>query len=279
MTAEISITSPPSTDGATQTRSFGVSVTAPDGIGLFQTELTASVDATQNGSFRELTSKRFSVGGGETDTTTVTTFIGVKPPYDLRVTATFTGSDGDTTTTEQTTTVGGSPIGGDTASVSTDTAGDTVGETGTDSESADTGVNIPTRGDAASITPRIGPVEPITLTAEYQLPWDRDNNQTACGQTIQTQNGDFNWRVVFNAIVTVSQLDELRTLRNSASDVETRTAAFGIKSVNFDQLNINRSDEPSVIEVDGTVEPLYEIQLQTKELGADDGEGLLGSNT
>jgi hypothetical protein len=128
--------------------------------------------------------------------------------------------------------------------------------------------------NAVEITPRIGDVEPIVMEAEYQLPWERDANQTACGQTIQRQNGDLDWRIVFRGVVTLSQLDSLRDLRSNSGEVETRTAAFGVKIVTFDELRVTRADEESVGNVDGTVEPLYAFQLQTKEL--EDDEGLFG---
>lgn len=129
-----------------------------------------------------------------------------------------------------------------------------------------------TNVDATNITPRIGDVEPIVVEAEYQLPWQRTSNQTACGQTIQRQNGDFDWRIVFRGVVTLSQLDALRDLRTQSGAVQTRTAAFRRKKVTFDELRVTRADQESVGSVDGITEPLYSFQLQTKEL--DDDEGL-----
>lgn len=126
-----------------------------------------------------------------------------------------------------------------------------------------------------NITPRIGPVEPIVMEAKYSLPWQRDTNQTACGETIQNQNGDLDWRIVFRGVVSRSQLQELTSLRDSSGSVETRTAAYGVKTVVFDELQVTRADEQSVGEIDGEVEPLYDFQLQTKELDDDDG-GLFG---
>jgi len=129
--------------------------------------------------------------------------------------------------------------------------------------------------DRTEITPRIGPVEPLVLEAKYQLPWKRERNQTACGKVIQRQNGDFNWRVVFSGVLTWSQLDALTALRSESGRVETRTAAFGTKTVVFDELSVTRADEESVGAVDDTPEPLYSFQLQTKELD-DEDDGLFG---
>lgn len=131
-----------------------------------------------------------------------------------------------------------------------------------------------TNADPTEITPRVGPVEPIVMEAEYQLPWQRDSNQTACGQTIQRQNGDLDWRIVFRGVVTLSQLDALRGLRSNSGEVQTRTAVFGVKVVTFDELRVTRADEESVGSVEGNTEPLYSFQLQTKEL--EDDEGLFG---
>lgn len=120
-----------------------------------------------------------------------------------------------------------------------------------------------------SVTPRIGPVEPITMKCDYQLPWNRQSNQTACGTTIQYQAGDLNWRIVIDGVLTIDQFRELESLRGTQG-VEVRTAEFGIIEITFDQLNVTRNDEPSEAEVDGEVQPLLEFQLQTKELDQDE---------
>jgi len=267
MAGEISISERPRTDGATQTRSVGVSVTTPTVAPSYQVTVDLSIDATQNGSFRELKSATETYEAGSDGSISFTPFIGVKPPYDLRATATFQPTVGGVQqdTAVETITVDGSQI---------------PSRGGVSAADFDLAANEPSvrGGDPADVTPRIGPVEPIVQTAEYQLPWDRDNNQTACGQTIQTQNGDFNWRIVFSGVITLSQLDELRSLRNNASKVETRSAVFGVRSVDFDQLNVTRSSDPSVINVDGSAEPLYEFQLQTKELDEQTDSGLFGGN-
>jgi len=120
-----------------------------------------------------------------------------------------------------------------------------------------------------NVTPRIGPIEPITMKCDYQLPWNRQSNQTACGTTIQYQAGDLNWRIVIDGVLTIDQFRELESLRGTES-VEVRTAEFGIIEITFDQLNVTRNDEPSEAEIDGEVKPLLEFQLQTKELDQDE---------
>lgn len=268
MPASVSITNPPSTDGATQTRAITVSLTAPSVATRYDADISLRIDATQNGSFRTLDDVSTAYESGESVTLPFQQFIGAQPPYGLRATVTFTptAGGGESVTVADTIVVGGES--------DVPTPDELVlGDFDVDAETA-----AVRGGDATEVTPRIGPVEPIILDAEYQLPWDRDNNQTACGQTIQTQNGDFNWRIVLSGVVTLSQLDALRGLRDDSSAVETRTAMFGVREVNFDQLNVTRPQSPSVIRVDGEVEPIYEIQLQTKELDERTDNGLFGDN-
>ncbi|TKX58901.1 hypothetical protein EXE44_04980 [Halorubrum sp. SS7] len=266
MPATISITNPPSTDGATQTRTVTVSLTAPSQASAYDATVELRIDATQNGSYRELDAVTTSYQRGESVTLPFQQFIGAQPPYGLRAKATFTPPNGDAVVVRDTIVVGG---GSDVP---------TPDELSAEDFDVDPQTAAVRGGDATDVTPRIGDVEPIILDAEYQLPWDRDNNQTACGQTIQNQNGDFNWRIVLSGVVSLSQLDAIRAMRGDASGVETRTAMFGIREVNFDQLNVTRSENPSVINMGGEVEPLYEIQLQTKELNDQTDNGLFGGN-
>lgn len=260
MTVSVSIIDTPSTNGASQTRDIGVSIEAPDEAS--DGEIVVLLDATQNGSFREIDSQTRRFSANETASVTLEPFIGAQPPYDLRVEVLFV----DTFDKDQ-----------DTVTVSQEQA-PTPDEVSADDFDIDSETAVVRGGDAVDVTPRIGPIEPIVLDAEYQLPWDRDNNQTACGQTIQNQNGDFNWRIVFSGVLTLTQLDQLRALRRRADAVETRSAVFGVRSVNFDQLNLTRSQNPSVINVNGTIEPIYEFQLQTKELDEQTSDGLFGDN-
>jgi len=119
------------------------------------------------------------------------------------------------------------------------------------------------------VTPRIGPIEPVSMSVDYQLPWDRQSNQTACGQTIQYQNGDKNWRVVINGILTIDQLRALDDIRDQ-DQVDVRTAEFGTFPITFDQLNVTRASENSVGHIEGDYGPLLKFQLQSKELEKDE---------
>lgn len=118
--------------------------------------------------------------------------------------------------------------------------------------------------DYEPVSPRIGPIEPPVMRTEYQLPWNRKSNQTACGQTIQVQNGDLNWRVVIEGIMSLPQLNQLRSLR-SEEEIEVVTEEFGSMMVSFDQFNITRADDEDVAEINDVVGPLLSFQLQTKE--------------
>lgn len=88
----VEITTPPSTDGATQTRTIGVTITAPNdsGITQYDAELTLAVDATQNGTYRPIEVVDLGVyQAGERTSETFQQFIGVQPPYDLQAAVTF----------------------------------------------------------------------------------------------------------------------------------------------------------------------------------------------
>lgn len=123
--------------------------------------------------------------------------------------------------------------------------------------------------ELSEVTPRIGTVEPISMTCDYQLPWDRQSNQTACGQTIQYQNGDKNWRIVISGIISIDQFRALNSMRGE-DEVEVRTAEFGTQKVTFDQLNVTRAGDENTARIDDELGPKLEFQLQTKELSSSD---------
>lgn len=128
--------------------------------------------------------------------------------------------------------------------------------------------SVATETRTAEVTPRIADVEPVTMSCDYQLPWNRQSNQTACGRTIQYQNGDRNWRVVIEGIITIPQFRRLNELRGS-DQVTIRTAELGTLDIAFDQLNVTRNDNPAVADIEGTdadlAQPLLEFQLQSKQ--------------
>lgn len=118
--------------------------------------------------------------------------------------------------------------------------------------------------DLSEIEPRIEDITPVTMRCEYELPWERQSNQTACGTTIQYNAGDLNWRIVIEGFITIPQLTELDQLRNQRS-IEVLTAEWGVINVQPDNLIVTRADEEEVGEIDGEVGPLLSFQLQTKQ--------------
>lgn len=129
------------------------------------------------------------------------------------------------------------------------------------------------------IRPRIGSGEnaiyPITMRAEYQLPWNRQSSQTACGQNIQNNVGAESWRVVLEGIMSRPQLVRLNKFRDE-EQVTVVTEEFGKMLVTFDQLNIERTSEEAVADFDfedNNPGILLSFQLQTKE-DSDDEEGI-----
>lgn len=118
------------------------------------------------------------------------------------------------------------------------------------------------------ITPAIEGIEPLVMQVKYNMPWERQSNQTACGNTIQYQGGDMNWRLVIEGKLTRTQLQQLNQLRGQDS-VTVRTPEFGTFSVTFDKLNVTRADGEGVAEIDDQVQPIVNFQLQTKELDED----------
>lgn len=118
--------------------------------------------------------------------------------------------------------------------------------------------------DLSEIEPRIEDIMPVTMRCEYELPWERQSNQTACGTTIQYNAGDLNWRIVIEGFITIPQLTELDQLRNQRS-IEVLTAEWGVINVQPDNLIVTRADEEEVGEIDGEVGPLLSFQLQTKQ--------------
>lgn len=119
-------------------------------------------------------------------------------------------------------------------------------------------------GGEVTVQPQIGDIVPITMKTDYNLPFDRQSNQTACGTTIQTQGGDKNWRVVIEGIITLPQLDELESMRGQDS-VEVVTEEFGLINVVFDQLNVSRASDEERLDTGDYSGPLINFQLQSKE--------------
>jgi len=117
------------------------------------------------------------------------------------------------------------------------------------------------------VTPEIGGIEPITMETDFQLPFDNNAVQTPCGQTIRTQNGDRDWRVTINGVLSLQQFRQLQQRRRfgNTTAVPVTTAEFGTIDVDFDQISVNRVDEEAVGTVNNVVGPLIAFQIQTKE--------------
>jgi hypothetical protein len=265
MALDVSLTDVPSTDGSTQTRSVTASVTAADQPA--NTTVTFLLDGSRDGDFREVRSKAERLRASERKSFTFEAFVGAKPPYDVRITASASLPSGDVTA-QATRTVG---------SVPSDTEPESVD--GEQRDPPETAAELLDRSrdatlEATEVTPRVGPVEPITMTASFQLPWSNQTSQTECGRTIQNQNGDMDYRITIEGVLTKSQLDRLNRLRRESEKVPVRHAAFeqSVTDVAFDQLNVERVDDNAEIEVNGRVEPCYEFQLQTKENETDETE-------
>jgi len=119
-------------------------------------------------------------------------------------------------------------------------------------------------GTRKSSPPNIGGIEPVVMRADYQLPWERQSNQTVCGNVIQNQVGDKGWRIVIEGVMTLDQLENLRRMRDQ-NTVSVQTQEFGKLNVVFDQLNVTRSNKTDSGDFPEYNGPFIEFQLQTKE--------------
>lgn len=130
--------------------------------------------------------------------------------------------------------------------------------------------------DGAGFTDRIE-VEPLVVTRlGGTLPWDTESTQLQCGETVTDTSGDLNIRLVYHAIVTHTGFKELSRMRSRPTEVKLVSAAY-TGPVTFDQLKFDRIPDANgaVTRDQGEIdEPLYEIQLQSKE--EDEQSGLFG---
>lgn len=110
------------------------------------------------------------------------------------------------------------------------------------------------------------------MSCEYDLPWNRQSDQTACGQMIQNQVGAKNWRVVITGVLTRPQFVKLARMRDDET-VRVTTEEVGEIEVTFDNLNIKRRDEDASGNIEGVEGPLLHFTLQTKD-DSDEGEGI-----
>lgn len=122
------------------------------------------------------------------------------------------------------------------------------------------------------VIPRIE-FEPIAVTRlGGTLPWETNSTQLQCGTTVTDTNGDQNIRLVYHAVCTKSQFERLQQMRSNPRQVKLISPAYS-GPVTFDQLKFDRVTDANGIIVDGQYrnEPVYEIQLQTKEQTQENG--------
>lgn len=99
------------------------------------------------------------------------------------------------------------------------------------------------------------------------LPWDTQSKQLQCGQTVTETSGDMNIRLVYGCICTHQQFKTLQRMRTSPDDIKLVSRAYSGKA-SFDELRFDRIPDANGAVLRGgkeTTQPLYEIQLQSKE--------------
>jgi len=103
------------------------------------------------------------------------------------------------------------------------------------------------------------------------LPWDTDSVQLDCGKTITQVSGDKNIRLVYHCRVPLSELRVLEKMRQETPQVKVVSTMYN-GPVSFDQMKVDRVPDSNGIIVNGGEnidEPMYEVQLQTKEESED----------
>ena len=104
------------------------------------------------------------------------------------------------------------------------------------------------------------------------LPWETDSAQLQCGKTVTSNNGDKNLRLNYVSVAPKSEFDSLVRMRQMDGTMKMVSAAYS-GPVTFDELKFERiPDSNGFITLEGSRnEPLYEIQLQSKEEDEEDG--------
>jgi len=270
MSLSVSITDPPSGEGSTQTRTVGVSLqTAARAASI---TVALAVDGAQDGSFRPVKTKSRRYDANQRVSLTFESFIGAQPPYDVRVTASGSLPSGDVaaedtvTVSDPATTATGQ---GSQEFQTLDGPDDPDGDGFVGTTITEDGRNAPY--GAASVTPRIGPIEPITQRVRIQQPWQRDSNVTQCGRILQTQRGAKDKRITIEGVMTLQQWQRLDRAR-TGEYVEVRDPVLGSRKtveVAFDQINVERTDTDETITVNGQEQVAVPFQIQTKENDTD----------
>jgi len=109
--------------------------------------------------------------------------------------------------------------------------------------------------------------EPLVVTRlGGTLPWDTESTQLQCGSTVTDTDGDMNTRLVYHAVCTKEQFKRLVAMRSSPQRIKLVSHGYS-GPVTFDQLKWDRvPDANGVVTPSGeTSQPIYEIQLQSKE--------------
>jgi hypothetical protein len=99
------------------------------------------------------------------------------------------------------------------------------------------------------------------------LPWDTESTQLQCGETITSTTGDMNIRLRVRFICTKTQFETLIAMRNSPEQVDMVSDAYDGRAT-FDQLKFERVEDANDAlgaDVGRITEPIYDVQLQTKE--------------
>lgn len=110
--------------------------------------------------------------------------------------------------------------------------------------------------------------EPIVVTRlGGTLPWETESRQLQCGETVTSNNGDMNIRLVYECVCTHTQFKKLQQMRSEPTAIKLVSAAYS-NPITFDELKFDRIPDANggIIRGEGeNNEPRYKIQLQSKE--------------
>lgn len=99
------------------------------------------------------------------------------------------------------------------------------------------------------------------------LPWNTNSTQLQCGTTVTDNSGDMNIRLVYECVCTHSQFKTLQEMRQEPAAVRLVSQSYTGK-VTYDELKFDRVADSNGAVIAGdenTNEPIYTIQLQSKE--------------
>jgi len=128
--------------------------------------------------------------------------------------------------------------------------------------------------ESTATTPRREFTPRVVTRLGGTLPWDTDSVQLDCGETITEVSGDQNIRIVYHCVAPRSELETLELMRQETPQIKIVSSMY-TGPATFDQMKIDRIADNNGTIVNGGndhEEPMYEVQLQTKE-ESDDNEG------